>query len=879
MNPIDQTDPERIENLFQEALNLPPSTRSAFLEHACKDDESLRTAVEELLAASVRVDSNPAWNSGALQNEAAALAAIDSHGNLGLDRYQILERLGAGGMGVVYRAVRKDDRFSKIVALKVVQTEQPSLLERFHQERQILASLEHPNIARLLDVGTTREGLPFLAMEFIDGVPLDGFLKERRPSQREVLQLFRKICGAVSCAHRNLIVHRDLKPANILVTAEGEPKLLDFGIAKLLDDALLRTRTGAAAMTPEYASPEQLLGGAITTSSDIYSLGVLLYEALTGARPYRETTNPVDLAQAILTDAPRTLPGVDRDLENIVQMALRKEPGRRYASAEQLADDLRRYLEGFPVTARPATRAYRASKFVRRNRILIAAAVLVAAAIAGGVTGTVRQARIAARRFDDVRKLANSYLFEFHDAIKDLPGSTPARRLVVKRALEYLDNLARERGNDTALARELASADEKVGAVQGAPGYPSLGDRVGALASYRKALAIREPLASASPQDADIGVELSSSYKRIGELLQLAGDLNGSAAIYRKAVRLLEKLAVAHPASVPVRQALAEVYGFLGNVTGNNDTSNLGDAKGAMELFQKARIIAEKLVAEDPASRDHRMFLSADYFRIAGIQQAMGNNEGAAASFRQAIEMHEQLIREEPLSVLYRRGAAVEYRSLSLVLIRMGNLEQAQKQGDRSAQLFAQLANEDPSNTEAQEALGDSIWSQGYLLAKANDHRNALNHYEAAIAVYTSVTAKHPGNVPPGLRTAYQLSADSAIKTGDASRALRNAQNELEMDGQLLKADAANAGAQRNQGVAYTQIGQVHELLASRGSAEATKRLGEWREARSWYQRGLDVWLDLEKNGTLIPMYAPKLGEARRNVAKCDQVLSGGRSN
>jgi len=211
------------------------------------------------------------------------------------------------------------------------------------------------------------------------------------------------------------------------------------------------------------------------------------------------------------------------------------------------------------------------------------------------------------------------------------------------------------------------------------------------------------------------------------------------------------------------------------------------------------------------------------------------------------------------------------------VLIRMANLAEARKCGDRSAQLFEQLAHEDPSNTEAQEALGDSYWSQGLLLARANDHREALKHYDAAIAVYTSVTAKHPGNVPSGLRTAYQLSADSAIKTGDAARALRSAQQELEIDGQLLKADAANAGAQRNQGVAYTQIGQVHELLASRASAQVTKRMGEWREARSWYQRGLDVWVDLQKKGTLIPMYALKLDEAHRNVAKCNQAL--GRSN
>jgi tetratricopeptide (TPR) repeat protein len=866
---------ERVERLFHETLEIEAGSRDAFLTGVCGGNEPLRLAVRRLVDASARVARKPGWSEPAIQNEALRAAAPTC--DTTLERYRLIEPIGSGGMGLVYKAVRADDEFSKLVAIKIVQhgvgdASHDAIVRRFRQERQILAGLEHPNIAHLLDGGSTPDGLPFLVMDYVDGVPIDRYLAANNPTLHELLELFRTVCSAVSHAHRNLVVHRDLKPGNILVTAAGMPKLLDFGIAKLLDGSAESTLTGARAMTPEYASPEQVRGAAISTATDVYSLGVLLYELLCGVRPYRLTNSTMELAQAICTETPqpmsehRTGKRLGTDLDNIVQMALRKEPERRYASVEQFSEDLRRYMEGYPVAARAATRGYRARKFVGRNKVSIAAAALVLLTLLGGIAATAWQARLANQRFEDVRELANAYLFEFHDAIKDLPGSTPARQLVVKRGLQYLDRLAVQRGNDSALARDLANAYEKVGDVQGAPNFPSLGDRAGALASYRKALAIREPLAAFAPQNAELGLELSNSYRRIGELLQFAGDLIGSAAILRKNVRLLEKLVAARPASVPARDALADAYAFLGNVTGNNETQNLGDTKGAMEFFQKARAIREQLVIENPTLRIERALLAADYARVAALQQALGNKEVSVAAFRQAIALNEQLIREDPVNVNFRRGAAVLYRSLALVLIRTKDLLEAQKSGDRSAQLFEQLAKEDPANMEAQEALADSYYSQGYLRAQANDWANALKHYESALAVYGSLSAKYPGILPLGLRTVYQLIADLGIKTKDTGIALRSAQKELEIDGRLLKANSANAGAQRNQGVAYTQIGQAHELM------------GEWREARSWYQRGLNVWIDLRKKGTLIPMYAPKMDEAIHNVARCDHALAAARS-
>lgn len=872
--------PDRVEQLFHEALELAPASRDAFLTQACDGDEKLRHAVIRLLEAAARVERKAAWSDPAIENEGRAVSASPLDATL--ERYRLFERIGEGGMGTVYKAMRADDEFSKLVAIKIVQqgpgeSGHDALLRRFRQERQILAGLEHANIARLLDGGSTPEGLPFLAMEFVDGIPIDRYLAERKASEREILELFRTLCSAVSYAHQKLVVHRDLKPANILVTADGTPKLLDFGIAKMLDGSAERTSTGAGPLTPDYASPEQVRGEAITTATDVYSLGVLLYELLSGVRPYRATSSVLDLAQAICDETPAPMASASgkpmgQDIENIVQKALRKETARRYESVEQFSEDIRRYLEGYPVAARPDTRSYRARKFAGRNKLAIAAAALILITLMTGIAATAWEAHLANRRFQDVRELANAYLFEFHDAIKDLPGSTPARQLVVKRGIQYLDQLTQERGSDTSLSRELAKAYEKVGEVQGAPNFPSLGDR-----SYRKALTIREPLSAKAPQNDDLGCELSDSYMRIAELLQYAGDLNGAAANFRKSAALLEKLAAARPSSVGVRKRLTTTYILLGSLLGNNETSNLGDTKGGMELTQRARAILEKLVAEHPADREQRANLSEVHQRTAAFYQALDNKPESVAAFRRSLPIMEQLIREDPLNVMYRRQAAINNRSLALILLRTGDLPEARQRSDRSAQLFAQLAKEDPANMEALEALADSEYSQGYVFQKENELDKARQYYEASLATYGVEMAKHTETLPAGLRTVYQLMAELGIKTQDVPLALRSARKELEIDERLLAANASNASALRNRGVAYTQVGQANEVLAKRAVASVQERNREWREARTWYRRSLELWVELKKNGMLIPGYASRLGEATRNVANCDRELGGSR--
>ena len=496
---MDSTPSDRA--LFDQALELPASERAGFLLANCPDP-SARARVQALLEAHDRAGDS------FLGRPAAELAAA-AIGRAGrrLGTYQIERELGHGGMGAVYLAARADDAFKKQVAIKIVAAPlgDEELIRRFRRERQILAQLEHPFIARLIDGGTTEDGLPYLVMEFVEGVRIDEYVKTHHPTVPERLRLFRSVCDAVQYAHGHLVVHRDLKPQNILVTADGQPKLLDFGIASLVsgdDDALSpATRTGVAAMTPEYASPEQLRGERVTAASDIYSLGVLLYELLTGVRPHDLKGKGADEIYRAVTDTDPSRPSAAAaragdeplarrlrgDLDAIVMAALRKEPQRRYASVAQLSDDVRRYLEGSPVTARGEAVSYRAAKFVRRHRVAVTAAAVVLMTLVGGIVATARQARIAEaqrreaesqrqraeRRFADVRQLANSFLFEFHDAIVNLPGSTPARNLVVTKALEYLDGLAAEASGDAALQKELAAAYDKVGDVQGNPSSTS----------------------------------------------------------------------------------------------------------------------------------------------------------------------------------------------------------------------------------------------------------------------------------------------------------------------------------------------------------------------------------------------------------------------
>ncbi|MFO0974605.1 MAG: serine/threonine-protein kinase [Phycisphaerae bacterium] len=429
----------QINELFEAAAALPPAARTGYLDQACGDDADLRRQVQRLLTHDERAGDflrNPTRALPESTDAAAPLAA-----GLRIGAYRLVRQVAAGGMGSVWLAERADEQFQGRVAVKFLHSDlgTADILERFRQERQLLANLRHPNISRLLDGGVAPDGRPYLILEFIDGLPIDRFCDQRRLTIVQRIELFRTVCGAVQFAHQNLVVHRDMKPGNILVSADGVPTLLDFGIAKVLESGELAverhvTQTGHRLMTPAYASPEQIRGEPITTASDIYSLGVVLYELLAGRAPYTPRDDSLtEFERAVCEQAPQPpstaivsaargnapadpvadadhvarrratdVAGLRRrlrgDLDTIVLMALRKEPERRYATAEQLADDLGRYLRGLPVRARPDTIRYRGVKFVRRNRLAVAlaAAIFVLLSTLTVVT-QIQSARVAAQ--------------------------------------------------------------------------------------------------------------------------------------------------------------------------------------------------------------------------------------------------------------------------------------------------------------------------------------------------------------------------------------------------------------------------------------------------------------------------------------------------
>lgn len=425
---------QQVKALFEQALERPPDERAAFLDQACHGDEALRREVRSLLSSH---DDAPGFLDQPLSLDAPSGDDGAAHTGQRIGAYRLVREIGHGGMGAVYLAERADGQFHQQVAVKFVRhgVDSATLRRRFRAERQILARLDHPHIARLIDGGVSENGLPYLAMEYVEGTRIDHYCDAHHLSTNKRLRLFLAVCKAVHYAHQNLIVHRDLKPSNILVTEGGTVKLLDFGIAKLLDDNAAATpldeapRTGMRVMTPEYASPEQIRGEPVTTAFDVYALGIILYELLAGQRPYRLSgLSPGEMERIVCEKAPaRPSTAVTReaqtdamraatpeeisrmrstqpdklrrrlagDLDTLVMMALHKDPSRRYRSVGQLSEDLRRHLDGLPVTARPDSFAYRISKFIRRHWMGVAAAVFIFVSLLGGTATTAWQACVA----------------------------------------------------------------------------------------------------------------------------------------------------------------------------------------------------------------------------------------------------------------------------------------------------------------------------------------------------------------------------------------------------------------------------------------------------------------------------------------------------
>jgi serine/threonine protein kinase len=870
---------QRLQELFETALEQSGAEREAFVHSACASDIELGTELAGLLASHDEAGSF-------LEGNGSTFVP----GRIG--PYELSREIGHGGMGTVYLATRGGDGFRQTVALKLIRRGMDTelVVSRFRHERQILASLHHPNIAALLDGGSTADGLPYLVMEYVDGQPIDRYCEASQLPIRERIELFLLVCRAVQHAHASLVVHRDLKPGNILVTSDGQPKLLDFGLAKLLDPSLGpgpgadRTATQQRFLTPSYASPEQIQGRPITTASDVYSLGVLLYLLLTGHRPYgTESSTAEEMVRAVCEWEPTrpsaaALRGLDAearaaarsatprglrrklagDLDAIVLKALRKEPERRFASVEGLAADLRRHLEGRPVSARAGTNWYLASRFVATHRAGVIATLLVVLSLAAGLVETSRQRARAERRFAEVRELSNSFLFEIHDAIEDLPGSTKARELLIERARKHLDGLAREAGGDRALQLELAAAYEKLGDVLGRYASSNLGRTPEALASYRKALAIREALIDEKKGSAQERLELARNYSRVGEiLLKRTGDLPGALRMQRRALAIREALAHDEPGNVEAQSALSVGYFGVGAAL-----EALGDRPGALASLRSAVAIRERLVETHPDSVRFQRGLGNSYGQLGDLLRSDGDLAGAADAYRRALSLFEATLKREPAHTPTRLALQEAWQALGDVEAQQGKFQAALQDYRNAVDICEKLAAADPANVEPRRRLARVLSSMGDALSSAGNASEALASQRRALSVAEGYAAREAADPSRFELAQYQRAVGLAqASAGDAVASLESLGKALATSEALAAANPASADFRT--AVALDQL----DLARSNAS------LARWRQARAWFQKSLDGWTGLKRSGLLQQSDSGRIDEAERGVAQAAAAL------
>ena len=737
--------------------------------------------------------------------------------------YELIEEIGSGGMGKVYLAFRADDAYRKRVAIKISRAsiDGTEMIERFRQERQILASLQHPNIVRLLDGGTTEEGLPYLVMDYIEGERIDRYCASRSLPIAKRVELFRTLCSAVQFAHQNLIIHRDIKPNNILVSADGVPHLFDFGVAKLLvaDAVIPQTRAGLQLITLDYASPEQVLGERITTATDVYSLGIVLYELLTGRRPYAVAQRPDNEAVRIIceeepakpsTSAQRTqdasLVGTEPlsqgiagagqinwrqltgDLDTIVLKALRKDPERRYGTAEQLSEDLRRYLEGLPVLARRDSLRYRAGKFLKRHTAGAVAVGLLGLSLIGGMIATGWQARIAQRqrreadalrvkaerRFNDVRRLASSFLFEFHDAIATLPGSTPARRLVVSKALEYLDGLAGEAEGDSDLQEELAAAYDRVGDVQGGI-TANLGDVKGAVASYGKAHQIRQALVSKQPDNYSFRRGLAYSLRKLGDGAFTDGRLAEAIADCRQSIAMTEALIGLHPDRAELQRDLAETIGRLCNFLLPS-----GDTQGAVDSCRRYGELVTPVLERSPDDLKLRIAVANNMTLLGNALRLSGKLDEAKESFRTGEKEYKSILERDPTNAGVQRSLAMLNAVKANTQTSLGEPEGAVASFEVALRLMRGLNAADPKNVRYRTDMTYMLLRRVALLLKTGRRSEAVASAKEGLAMLKENAERPEATAQDFNEYAWGLATCDVPELRDPARALQYASRAVE---------------------------------------------------------------------------------------------------
>jgi len=804
-NPL--TDRSRLERIFLLCADLPPGDWAPILDRECADDSALRTRVRRLLETE-RSDVNwesPVWNIKPLH----------------FGRYRVTRRIGAGGMGVVYEAVRDDAEFDKKVAIKAIP---PGLItERgirlLRQERQILAHLEHPNIARLLDGGTSDEGVPFLVMELVEGLPLLEYARDHWLNEAARLRIMLEILEGIACAHRNLIIHRDLKPANILVTADGTPKILDFGIARLLDRDSEVTLAAERALTLDYASPEQIHGNRMTTESDIYSLGLVLVVLLTGVVVGRGDAEGI---------ARRSLRG---DVASIAIKALHALPERRYRSVEQFGQDIRNYLDGRPVKARPQTFFYRTNRFVRRNRFTVAAGFVALSAIAVGLLVRLEALRRAERRFNDIRKLADSLVYELPETMESVPGTLEARRLIGNRAVEYLDGLARESDGETSLNSDLAAAYAKVG--------PLAFDVRKETEIDRKAVSLLRSVVAAEPQNLKYRQQFGEALDLLANCYRRTGQYDVSRTYYLEYLHVDESLVQAAPQNREFQESLADAYVEVGQLF-----LELGRFDEAFALIVRSPPIVEHLLASDPAS-PHLLFVqNVNLSFLARSLAERGDLTSALDRVREASVIAAQLLVADPANRAYIRTGWSMNLNRGRLETALGEFDSAVRDVREGLPAIEALSHADPADTGYRRGIAVTCVALADALASQGRPAEAAQLYARAISYSEHLFAGDPKHVETtiDLLDMYAKSANLQLRRKSVAAAEVSLARALQLI-ELRKPLPAQFFLESNIATVYRTEGNL-----ARARRDGTA-------AVFWYRKSLDAWRGLRLSGRWSPKY------------------------
>ncbi len=820
---------ERIKQLYLAAEELPEERREAFLAAQCGDDMSLIAEVRRLLGASDNVMS------GFMQTPALSAPvwrSLEPTPPETIGRYRIGRRLGAGGMGVVYEAVQEPT--GRIVALKILAAgyESHAMMSRFEHEAAALGRLRHPGIAQVYEAGLDSSRgptVPFIAMELVDGPSLLDFVAAESLDTSAVLGLFVKVCDAVHHAHQRGVIHRDLKPGNILVDRtddQAQPKILDFGIARITDaDTLaltLQTQAGQLLGTVKYMSPEQAAGdpAEIDTRSDVYSLGVILYELLARRMPYGTEDTPLHEAVRIIREEEaRPLSSIDPafrgDLTTILGKALDKEKSRRYASAHEMAVDIRRYLTHEPIAAHPPSAIYQLRKFARRNRGLVAGVAIVFVLLVAGIVVTSHQAAVASRareaerdqreraerRFNEVRELARTLVFDIDAHIKYLAGSTPARELIVTQGLAYLNSVAEDVApDDLQLKAELGEAYFKLGDVQGDPSAPNLGDPQGALESYRKGLGFLEACAAARPDEPFPRRSVALACNRIGELLMSMRRREEARTYHDRALAMFEQLSKSFPEDAGTLRELGNCYDIR-----------------------------------------------------AEAQRSEGRFDDAYASEMLALETLRGALALAPDDFLTRHATASVSNRLCIILDHLGRHEEAAPHRLACYNILESLVEDDPHNALFHRSLSVAAVDVGQAHMRSNQPAEALPCFEKAVAITEKLVTLDPefrrGHFDR--LKAYTHLGEAQLALGRSAEAGETFRHHLSLAREYLSDNENDAKARRQLAVGLYKMAEVEMALGRDRSLPAVTRQVHWRNAIDRLTQCQDVFVAMRNEGVL----------------------------